>query len=887
MTDPMARLEAALADHYRIEREVGAGGMATVYLAEDLKHRRKVALKVLKPELAAVLGAERFVAEIMTTAALQHPNILPLFDSGTADGFLFYVMPFIHGETLRARLDRETQLGVDDAVRIANDVAEALEYAHSQGVVHRDIKPENILLQDGRALVADFGIALAVSAAAGGRMTETGLSLGTPHYMSPEQATAEREITARSDVYSLGCVLYEMLTGDPPHTGSSAQQVVMKILTEDVPPVTTLRRSVPPNVAAALARAIERLPADRFHSAAKFATALNDPGFRLAYGAGAGHLGGDGQRSRWRALALGAIGLAAVSVAAGFWGWSRGAAPGPAAPPAQFMVSLPPGVDLPGPGATHSVTVSPDGATVAFLAWEGGQRRIFVRSLSDQDVRVLPGTEDAQNLFFSPDGRSIGFAAQGLIRKVDLAGGAVTTLASVGSGLDGATWGADDVILFSRGPGSGLWRVRASGGQPQQVTALDTVRGDAGHVHPHFLQGGRSFVFAIYRGAGDMPLAAGTLDGRTEELGQAGSWPQHVPASGHLLYSTAAGDLMAARFDPERRRITGPPTTVLSGLYVSAGYNTIWASSPNGTLAVDRGSTSSRLVQVDRAGRVQPLSTEARDFRMPRVSPDGQRISVQVTIGGEDGIWILDRRTGTLARFTSGPSSTDAIWTPGGDRIAFSVTGDQESVDIYWQAADGSGSPEVLVSAPGNQWPWSWTPDSRTILFDEISMGQPTRIMAVNVGRDAEPRTIVGSDQYSNRLARLSPDGRWLAHTSNETGRSEVYVRPFPGPGGKQQISPSGGDQPVWSPDGRELFYIDGHDLVAAQLTLGNAVSVTARTPLFEFNFSRSNATNYDALPDGSGFVMLEPLESTRRLTVLVNWAHDLRRRAGETAGTR
>ncbi|HUE96401.1 MAG TPA: serine/threonine-protein kinase, partial [Longimicrobiaceae bacterium] len=256
MTTIAGRLAAALEGRYRIERELGQGGMATVYLAADLKHDRRVALKVLKPELAAVLGAERFVVEIKTTAALQHPHLLPLFDSGSADGFLYYVMPFIDGETLRAKLDRETQLGIEEAVKMATSVADALDYAHRRGVIHRDIKPENILLHDGRPVVADFGIALAVSAAAGGRMTETGLSLGTPHYMSPEQATAEREISARSDVYSLASVLYEMLAGSPPHTGGSAQQVIMKIIAEEAAPVSKLRRSVPSNVAAALAKAL-------------------------------------------------------------------------------------------------------------------------------------------------------------------------------------------------------------------------------------------------------------------------------------------------------------------------------------------------------------------------------------------------------------------------------------------------------------------------------------------------------------------------------------------------------------------------------------------------------------------------------------------------------
>src|SRR5687768_4056167 len=311
------RLSAALADRYRIERELGQGGMATVYLAAELKHKRKVALKVLKPELAAVLGADRFVQEITTTAALQHPHILPLFDSGTADGFLYYVMPFIQGETLRDKLNRETQLGVDEAVRIVTDVADALHYAHSQGVVHRDIKPENILLANGRPMVADFGIALALSAAAGGRMTETGLSLGTPHYMSPEQATAEKEITARSDIYSLASVLYEMLAGEPPHMGNSAQQIIMKIIADTPRPVTELRKSVPGQVAAAVAQALEKLPADRFASAAEFAAALEG---RLATRATATTAASGAASRRWRAAAL-ASSVATLGLALALW-WS-------------------------------------------------------------------------------------------------------------------------------------------------------------------------------------------------------------------------------------------------------------------------------------------------------------------------------------------------------------------------------------------------------------------------------------------------------------------------------------------------------------------------------------------------------------------------------------
>jgi serine/threonine-protein kinase len=321
MPDSVDRLKKALADRYTIEHEVGAGGMATVYLAEDLKHRRKVAVKVLRPELAAVLGAERFLQEITTTANLQHPHILPLFDSGEADSFLYYVMPFIDGETLRDKLDRETQLGIDEAVKITREVADALDYAHGNNVIHRDIKPENILLHNGRPMVADFGIALALSAAAGGRMTETGMSLGTPHYMSPEQATADKDLTNRSDIYSLASVLYEMLTGEPPHTGGSAQAIVMKIVVDEARPVSQLRKSVPPHVAAATAKALAKLAADRFESAKAFADALSNPAFTTpGVGSFASTPAAVGARNR-ATVVMSAV--AALLLVVALWGWLR------------------------------------------------------------------------------------------------------------------------------------------------------------------------------------------------------------------------------------------------------------------------------------------------------------------------------------------------------------------------------------------------------------------------------------------------------------------------------------------------------------------------------------------------------------------------------------
>jgi hypothetical protein len=387
VTTPADRLTAALSDRYRIERELGAGGMATVYLAEDLRHQRQVAIKVLKPELAAVLGADRFVQEITTTAQLQHPHILPLFDSGAADGFLFYVMPYVEGETLRDKLDRETQLGVEEAVRITREVADALDYAHRRGVIHRDIKPENILLHDGRPMVADFGIALAVSAAAGGRMTETGMSLGTPHYMSPEQATADKDLTGRSDVYSLASMLYEMLAGDPPHTGSSAQQIIVKIIADEARPVGEVRKSVPPNVAAAVGKALEKLPADRFESAKAFADALADPGFRST-SASVAVLTGEARglrwwiRSPWSWAAMAAAALLAAGLVA-----QRAARGGPDVSFTEKTFRT---------QAIFSARFAPDGETLVFSGTpmdEGGtDTRLFV---------IRPEYPEAQ--LFGPD----------------------------------------------------------------------------------------------------------------------------------------------------------------------------------------------------------------------------------------------------------------------------------------------------------------------------------------------------------------------------------------------------------------------------------------------------------------------------------------------------
>jgi len=500
MPEITARLSTALADRYRIERHLGEGGMATVYLAHDLKHDRPVAVKVLRPELAAVLGAERFIQEIKTTANLQHPHILPLFDSGEADGFLYYVMPFIDGETLRDKLNRETQLGIDEAVKITTEVADALDYAHRNNVIHRDIKPENILLHDGRPMVADFGIALAVSAAAGGRMTETGMSLGTPHYMSPEQATAEKDLTNRSDIYSLGCVLYEMLTGEPPHTGASAQAIVMKIVAEDVQPVTELRKSVPPHVAAATTKALEKLAADRFESAAKFADALGDATFTVATTQAATVAGAAAPDWRQR-FAVPFAALAALLGVMALWGWLRPRVESPR-PIARYSMALPNGETL--TGSDSRVAISPDGSRLVYIGPSEQGRQLWVRHRDQLHATPVPGTNGAIDPFFSPDGSRVGFrVGTNVWRMVSLGGGPPLTVADTGVEDTGGSWGTDGYLYFdgAAGLGNGLVRVPEGGGAPEAVTVPDTQQGEVSHVWPEALPGRRGVVFTVRRGS--------------------------------------------------------------------------------------------------------------------------------------------------------------------------------------------------------------------------------------------------------------------------------------------------------------------------------------------------------------------------------------------------
>ena len=850
MTPPPGRLAAALGSTYRLERELGAGGMATVYLAQDLKHDRKVAIKVLKPELAAVLGAERFVVEIKTTASLQHPHILPLFDSGAADGFLYYVMPYIEGETLRARLDRETQLGVEEAVRLTASVADALDYAHRHGVIHRDIKPENILLHDGRPMVADFGIALAVSAAAGGRMTETGLSLGTPHYMSPEQATAEKEISGRSDIYSLGTVLFEMLAGQPPHIGGAAQQIIMKIITEPAAPVTTLRKSVPPNVAAAVAKALEKLPADRFESAQAFADALGNPGFTSIGAAGpTGAGGGRTGVSRGVFGATAVVAAAAVVVAA--LGWLR---PAPNQAVAKFVIAFPDSQAIVA-NNTNRLTLSPDGRTIVYVGGTGSQSRLLVRRLGDLSATPMPGTEGAYNPAFSPDGGRVAFIAgtPRALKTVALAGGPPTTVTDSLVDAGGVTWAEDGFIYFDGHlPGDGLSRARETGGPPEPATTPDSTTGESWHAAPTALPGGRGILFVIthLRGAGESEIGVigtGVAKHKILVKGLRAAYAN----SGHLLYVTAEGYLMAAPFDLKRLELTGPARPVAEGLAVRSLGRSDIALSRTGTLVYLTGSAAVRireLVWVGRDGAVAPVDSSwtAQITGRPALSPDGRAALVTVQAKNLYQVWVKQLDRGPASKLTDGGGPA---WWPGGREFVFSsLHGTGRG------PADGSSLPSEIKGLGLMQWP-QVSPDGQWIVS---SYGADIYIQGAS--GDSAPRVLLGGPAIEGR-GTISPDGRWIAYQSDESGRTELYVRPFPEvEKSKHLVSVSGGAAPRWSRNGRELYFVDDRDdVMAVPVTLGPPFSAGTPVRLFSGTSFGVPGWSFDVTADGRRFLMTRP----------------------------
>src|SRR5687768_2692340 len=756
VNDVITRLTSALADRYRMDREIGTGGMASVYLAHDIRHDRDVAIKVLHPDLAAALGASRFLAEIRTTARLQHPHILPLLDSGEADGLLYYVMPFVTGETLRIRLEREHQLPLDDALRIANEVADSLSHAHGFGVIHRDIKPENILLQGGHALVADFGIALAVQSAGGQRMTQTGLSLGTPQYMSPEQAMGERAIDARSDIYSLGAVTYEMLVGEPPFTGPTVQAIVARLLTEDPREITAQRKAIPEHVEAAVLRALEKIPADRFATAADFCAALRDSSIQTTRTRTSRHSAAPPltvrNLSRAPLIASALALLAAGSV--GGWAASRVWQPGSANNNSLTVTSIlaPPGGAF---GEQRSLALSPDGQRLAFVfAASDGSRMLWLRRLDRLDPEAVPRTTGANAPFWSPDGRSLGYFADGFLTIRD-ENGEMRKLCPVATPT-GGSWNEKGVILF--GHADGLSTVSVAGGSCQLIVP----RGNGPLLCGVFLPGGERFLYSRGRG---FDMLAAALDGKTLATLPVRANEFAVVAPGYLLFqsSTDIRSLDAQRFDVASMSLEGPVVRVASEVRSQGGVQT-FAVASSGAFAFLPASIDRPYLEYDANGILRDTvridGTWTLAIRPLRAGPP------LVAVGGNSvGIWLYDLDTDRSTRLRVGDpafpttgfgaGTTYPVFSFDGRRLVYAVSGPGRCRIV--ERDIGSDVDRIVLDVVDSSStcpvPLDWSSDGKHLL-----VRRDTSLQVVGIDGKLAPRQIVRPGRLWE--GRFAPDGR-------------------------------------------------------------------------------------------------------------------------------
>ena len=880
MSGAPTRLTSALADRYRIERELGQGGMATVYLAHDLKHDRQVAIKVLHPELAAALGGERFLSEIKTTAKLQHPHILPLLDSGAAPGVLYYVMPYVSGETLRTRLEREKQLPIADAVRIATEVADALAAAHGLGIIHRDIKPENILLQGGHALVADFGIALAVQSAGGHRMTQTGLSLGTPQYMSPEQAMGEKTVDARSDVYALGAVTYEMLCGEPPFTGSTVQAIVAKLMTDPPRPLTQLRKSVPPHVEAAVLAALEKVPADRIASAAEFGRALGDattavrrPGVKAQRRASTAR-----PPDRLTAVAV-ALNVVLAAVALVFW--LKHPAPLPVTRQHVLLwqhripYALAPGAPLVG----NQAAIAPDGSSIVYTD-SSASGYMLMRKLRDAgEATPLAGTEGGVSPFFSPDGKWVGYITiDNKVKKVPVTGGGSVTIAeTVNPDYKAGAWLDDGTIVYSGNMNGAVKRVSADGGAATPVRILEKL-GSAATVWP--LPGSRGFLFTVCPGNCANSTSIYAYDFKADSAlllvpNAAGAW--YSAAGEQLLYTSRDGGLYAAGFDAGRLVLTSGPVSLIQDV-----EPTSFTLAASGAALYTTGSAArpqAELVWVGRDGRAVPLDSTWRGrFEYPVLSPDGKELAVSLRDKKTD-LWIR-RADGTTAKVDAeGAANWRASWLPDGRSLTFVSVGkpeDQNDVAVYQVQTDGSSRPQLLQKAPFGIWEAEVSHDGQWLVLRLDEEGFNSNLRVRRLSGDTAVKPLLVEPAFTLSIA-LSPDGRWLAYTSNQTGQYELYVSSFPDMKSKRLVSSGGGAEPRWARDGKELYFVSGAKLMAVTVPPGSSFNPGSPRALFSVEGYRRarNHPQYDVAPDGRFVMIREPAEAVGAVYA-ENWFAEL-----------
>jgi serine/threonine protein kinase len=882
---------------YEILSPLGAGGMGEVYRARDTRLERTVAIKVLPSHLSSSPEVrQRFEREAKTISQLSHPHICALHDVGREGDTEYLVMEYLEGETLAERL-LKGPLPLEQTLRYGMQIADALDKAHRQGMVHRDLKPGNVMMTKSGVKLLDFGLAKAVAPATQPsgltslptqlNLTQEGTILGTFQYMAPEQLEG-KEADPRTDIFAFGCVLYEMATGNKAFAGTSQASLIGAILHTDPPPVSTAQPMSPPALDHIVKKCLAKDPEDRWQNAADLAGELawiREAGSQTGVPAPVVSRRRSRERLGWIAAAV----LLAVAIALAARLSTR---PAPAASVLRASI-LPPEdsefvstwIDA-GP-----VEISPDGERIVFTARKGeSPNLLWVRKLSEPNAHPLAGTEGAQRPFWSPDGQHIGFFADRFFKKIDVDGGPVFTLAP-GTESRGGTWNRDGVILFTpdaRGP---VHRVSADGGKETEATVYGAT--DATHRYPHFLPDGRHFLYLVRHGSGagrgrDPEIRVGSLDSKDSKL-VVNVASNVVYASGHLLY-VREGALVAQEFDLDRLAVKGEPVTLVPDVLMDERFSRgVFSTSSNGVLVYQtgKGQTLTALRWLDRNGAILGTVGEPALFFNggdPEISPDGKRATASIVDlrTGQTDIWMIDLATGTRRRFTTGAGSKEwCTWSPDGIRVAHSISNPLGTgYDIVSKPIGGSEPEVMLVSDPVEfQAPLGFSPDGNFFLYSKRK-NERDGLWILPLTGDQKPRPFMATPALEP-MARFSPNGRYVAYQSDETGRFEIYVATFPGPGSRWPISQNGGVEPRWSRDGKELFYLaPDNRLMAARVTTdGTTFDVGVIQPLFQAR-SMGFTYRYDVANDGKRFLVVAGLpQSLSPITILTNWTAELKKK--------
>ena len=870
------------ANRYEIIEKLGEGGMGEVYKARDTRLDRTVAIKVMPPALAGNPDLRsRFEREARSISILNHPHICTLYEFASYEGNDFIVLEYIEGETLASRLEKGA-LKLDEALQIATQIAEALDSAHQRGIIHRDLKPGNIMLTKTGAKLLDFGLAklrAEVSASKGEQLpsrtitaTAKGAIIGTLQYMAPEQLEG-KDIDSRVDIFAFGAILYEMLTGRRAFEGKSSASVIAAILEREPIPVSSLVPVVPPYVDRIISTCLAKEPEKRWQTVSELQHVLRWTS-QEAGPKGANITPIKRLRLIWLYRVAAGIVLLGLGFIVGSKIFNRPAEVKRPQTVQRLSIQLqekeplaPVGSAPLGIGRT-ALALAPDGSKLVYVGEHEGETALYLRPLDSQNAQALPGTSGAYDPFFSPAGLWVGFFSGNQLKKISIAGGQPITLCEA-TNTYGATWADDGKIYFAPKEGLNLSRISPEGGVPEMVAAADASKGISRIRFPQSLPGGRGILFSN-----------GTLSLATHELKRlSGVMNPRYLSTGHLLYSTPGG-LMAVTFDLERLEVTGVPLPVLDGIRTETYGAAQYAISNDGLLVFVPGQSAAvgSPAWVDRHGKVERLPFRPESYGSFRISPDGTKLAISV-LGATNQIWIFDLLgKGEPQRFSTEENEQHPVWSPDGTRIAFSGL-ENGNVNIFWRPADRSRERERLIKKDSVLSPGSWSPDGQLLaLVEQTPSSLDISILNLKT-RELQPFL---ASRFIEWGPAFSPDGRWIAYTSDESGQFEVYVQPWPPAGGKWQVSRTtgGNEEPVWSKDGRELFYRNGRRWMAVPVSTSPAFSAGAPQLLFQGDFLNAPGLEYDVSPDGKRFLVLQPADTSppKELCVIVNWFEEINR---------